>query len=464
MRGRSRDMTGGAPSKTRCVREKGRAARRLSRVTELLASRELDVVKRLLLAQERLDLEAIVTAVDADGPADVPVEAPVVSPVRARAPLGETSSSRRPSSARRLAEVVALLDDPSLDVVKRLLLTQERLDLEGPPVDDSPAGDAQPRESVDEGALDAGPMPSENPSPQAPAVRTRRVPRSPRPTTGGGQKPLVTAARRAVPEREENLALAWAVHGDDPSAAASARAEMLLRNERLVRKVASRFRTRHLSPEDLVQEGLIGLNRAIDKFDPARGFAFSTYSMWWVRQAIRRAIDNAEHAIRVPGEAAGRHAAALEGGASGVSAVARARAPMVQLDRESDDGGPGVEVAAPDDGRMAAVEVRMALAGTLGGLEPFEIDLLLARFGVGYPAPLTLEVVAEVLGVSKERVRQLEIKALRRAKGADSPPARPPESFGDRPLEPALREAAARRLAEAAARAGAEVAGRSHAA
>lgn len=84
--------------------------------------------------------------------------------------------------------------------------------------------------------------------------------------------------------------------GDAPS-----REEMILRNQRLVHAIAQRYAGHGLDVEDLVQEGMIGLVKAVDRFDPERGVAFSTYATFWIRESIQRGLDNGARFIRIPG-------------------------------------------------------------------------------------------------------------------------------------------------------------------
>jgi RNA polymerase primary sigma factor len=129
------------------------------------------------------------------------------------------------------------------------------------------------------------------------------VPRSPRPKDGvddGGELAfyMAEAKRHKVMTREEEQTLARKVRAGGAEGA-WARNEFVRRNMRLVVTLARRYTTEDLTIADVVQEGCIGLMRAVEKFDPDKGFKFSTYASWWVRQAIVRAIHNAG-AIRLP--------------------------------------------------------------------------------------------------------------------------------------------------------------------
>jgi RNA polymerase primary sigma factor len=115
----------------------------------------------------------------------------------------------------------------------------------------------------------------------------------------GFQQFLSRVARHRILSGDEEKMIARRVHrgGVDGQ---RAREEMASHNMRLVIAVASKYRNRGLPFEDLVQEGALGLERAIDKFDPERGFKFSTYATWWIRQAVQRAVANRGRTIRVP--------------------------------------------------------------------------------------------------------------------------------------------------------------------
>jgi len=223
-----------------------------------------------------------------------------------------------------------------------------------------------------------------------------------------------------------------------------AKEELTRANLRLVVHIAKRYRNRGLMFGDLIQEGNIGLMRAVDKFDWRRGFKFATYATWWVRQAITRAIADQARTIRVPvhmAETAGKIARvgrrlAQESGREPtpeelssrlgmpiekVRAVQRlAREPVSLETPIGEDGDAELgdliedrDAVMPFDA-VARSSLREAAARMLSGLSPREERILRMRFGIGMPSDHTLEEVGRTFGVTRERIRQIEAKALRK--------------------------------------------------
>jgi len=251
-----------------------------------------------------------------------------------------------------------------------------------------------------------------------------------------GAEELLTA------ERERELALAGA------AGSARARSELIKANLRLVVAIAKRYRGLGLDLEDLVQEGNLGLLRAVDGFDPAQGFRFSTYAVWWIRQAVLRAIEQQGRSIRVPAHrlaevsrlarASDRLTGALERAPTEdelalevgtkpahLRELREASAEAVSLDQPAGDAGAAElgdlvrDPGTPDPGSeadraMVLAELRHALAE----LRPREREIISLRYGLapGSP-PSTIEGVARRIHVSRERVRQIEARALRRLRG-----------------------------------------------
>lgn len=246
-----------------------------------------------------------------------------------------------------------------------------------------------------------------------------------------GRTPLLT--------RAQEFALARRIaSGDRAAARALAQA-----NLRLVVAIARRYTDRGLPLEDLIAEGNFGLLRAVEKYDWQLGHRFSTYAVWWIRQAVIRAIENQGRIIRLPVHLAetlarrdrtAREMAVILGrrpteaeldahaGASTPAGAAAERlvAPPLSLDRTLGEGDEPLGVLIPDveavpteeDAvrRVAAEELRQVLDDTLTERERMVLTL---RYGLKRgTAPETLEMVARRLRLTRERARQIEVKAL----------------------------------------------------
>jgi len=236
---------------------------------------------------------------------------------------------------------------------------------------------------------------------------------------------------------------AWPLDQDALRAAAQARAAFVAANRGLVHTVAARYQHRGLPLDDLVQEGAVGLLRAIDLFDPARGYKFSTYAVWWIRQAIRRALAVQVPLTHVPlnvqdergrlaRQAHALHAAlghppspadlaaALDIPRARVDALTAPLPAPVPLDQTvgyADTTTLGDLLADPaalrPDDVAEAEELAAAVRAALATLNPRERAILAARHGLDGEPPRTLQEIGQHLGLTRERVRQIEAKALR---------------------------------------------------
>ena len=221
--------------------------------------------------------------------------------------------------------------------------------------------------------------------------------------------------------------------------------ELVRANLRLVVDVAKHYPGRGLALLDLVQEGNIGLMKAAERYQYRKGFKFSTYATWWIRQGITRALADQSRTIRIPvhqteassrilrvtrrlGQQLGRPARLEE-----IADVLRMRPERlhetlqafqepVALERPVGDGDTELgellpdQQSAPPDAHVHRTEMTRQVDRILDRLTPREQTVIRLRFGIGYDEPCTLEEVGQNLSVTRERIRQIEAKALKKLK------------------------------------------------
>jgi len=259
-------------------------------------------------------------------------------------------------------------------------------------------------------------------------------------TTDALQLFLNEMARYPLLTAEEEVELAKLIERGDKAA----KDRMVNSNLRLVVSIAKKYQGHGLSLLDLIQEGIIGLIRAVEKFDWRRGYKFSTYATWWIRQAVQRGVANKARTIRMPVHIvdrerkmakAERELHAKLGRAPTLQEIAKAaKLPLKQvrdvenaaravtsLDRPVGSEGEtslGELVSgneAPPEEELEVSLRQEALRRAVAELPDREQDVLKLRFGLnGDPSPQSLEQIGKTLGLTRERVRQIETEALKR--------------------------------------------------
>ena len=249
-----------------------------------------------------------------------------------------------------------------------------------------------------------------------------------------GQISLVT--------KEQEVDLAAKIHGNDNMAHDEARATLIKANLRLVVKIAHDFKGLGLPLLDLISEGNIGLMRAVEKFDPAKGAKFSSYAAWWIKQSMRRALANQSRIIRIPVQSAGKInkiksirmklaeklgreptdaeiAKDLDYSERTVAGLRLADLRTFSLHDPIQQGEDGeFQDIIPDRGAMTPdrilsdVESVGRLVDLLGELDERERMILKMRFGLDGTRSRTLEEVSQEIGRTRERVRQIQNQAL----------------------------------------------------
>jgi RNA polymerase primary sigma factor len=257
-------------------------------------------------------------------------------------------------------------------------------------------------------------------------------------TTDSFQLFLNQASRYPLLTREEEVELAKRIERGD----LEAKERLINSNLRLVVKFARRYQGHGLSLQDLVQEAMLGLIRATEKFDWRRGYKFSTYAVLWIKQAIQRGLDNTGRPVRIPAHVAQRErtinrveselSAELNREPTEQEIAARAKLPLDEVmavrdltrvttsldapvgEGETSLGELRAETTVAVEDEVAEREQEEAVNAALATLPEDERRVIQLRFGTGGEAPTSLRDAARRLGVSEDSARKLEARGLKR--------------------------------------------------
>jgi RNA polymerase primary sigma factor len=259
-----------------------------------------------------------------------------------------------------------------------------------------------------------------------------------------GQEARARLRRQPDLSDDERLYLETSIAAGD-----KARQELIMANTRLVVSIAKAYQGRGLSLADLIQEGNLGLMKAIDRFDPERGVRLSTYATWWIRQTIARAAGDGGRTIRLPinqGQRWGRLrrsfeelsqqlgreptyeelAAAAELTAEQVEATLLAAREPLQIDElvSDEEDRPREDLLADTENELpeqatARQLLTEAVAQLLEMLPPREADILRLRYGFSDGENRSMAQIGEIMGYSRERIRQLQHEALNKLRALE---------------------------------------------
>ena len=319
--------------------------------------------------------------------------------------------SAEQSGSLRAAEISEIIDTHELDQLEQEALVRE----------------------LEQRGIEVAEEPRVEEPPPPPVVAAQES------TTDALQLFLREAGRHQLLTAAQEVELAKKIERGDMLA----KQQMIQANLRLVVSIAKNYRNQGLPFLDLIQEGTLGLIRAVEKFDWRRGFKFSTYATWWIRQAVARALADKARTIRMPVhiverlqkmnraertlwtqlgreptlEEIAEEASLPLQQALEVRAAARASTSLDQPVGEAEDAVFGDFVAGEGPLPEEEVEVSLrsqALKAALEALTDRERQVVVLRYGLADSEPKTLEEIGKRLGLTRERVRQIEIDSLKR--------------------------------------------------